>query len=91
MSADALQAGHAVNHVAREVKSIQVVKDRHIERSRRRSFLFVSADMEVVVIRAPIGQAVNQPRITVVREDDRLVDCKDRIELTVGEAVGMFG
>ncbi len=91
MCADALQARHAIDYVAREVKSIQVVKDRHIERSRRRSFLFVSADVEVVVIRAPIGQTVNQPRITVVGEDDRLVGRKDRIELTVGEPVGMFG
>src|SRR6202171_5746532 len=48
MRANALQAGDAVDHVAREVKSIQIIQDRHIERSRRCSFLFVSADVEVV-------------------------------------------
>jgi len=89
--ADALQARDAVDHVAREVKSIQIVQDRHIERSRRCSFLLVSANVEVVMIGAPISQAVNQPRITVVGEDDRLVDCEYRVELTVGESVGMFG
>src|SRR6266436_2939295 len=43
------------------------------------------------MIRAPIGQAVNQPGIAVVGKDDRLVDCKDRVELTVGKPVWMFG
>ena len=55
MRADALQARDAVDHVTCEVKSIQIVKDRHIEGSGRCSFLFVSADVEVVMIREPIS------------------------------------
>ncbi len=91
MRADALQARDAVDHVACKVKSVQIVEDRHIEGSGGCSFLFVSANVKVVVIRAPISQAVNQPRISVVGEDNRLVRGEDRVELTVGEAVGMFG
>ncbi|SRR6266852_6913719 len=49
MSADALQTRDTVDHVACKMKSIQVVENRHIERCGRCSFLFVSADMEVVM------------------------------------------
>src|ERR1700675_4332223 len=90
MGADALQARDAVDHVAREVKSIQFVQDGHIEGSRRRAFFLISADVEVVMIGAPISQAVNQPRITVVSKDDGLVDRKYRVELTIGKSMGMF-
>jgi hypothetical protein len=55
MSADALQARDAVNHVPRKMKSIQVVQDSHIEWSGRCSCLFVSTNVEVVMIRAPIS------------------------------------
>ena len=91
MGADALQARDAVDHVAREVKSIQVIQDCHIEGSGRRALFLISANVEVVMIRAPISQAVNQPRITVVGKDDRLVDCEYGVELTIGKSMGMFG
>ena len=55
MSADALQARDAVNHVPSKMKSIQVVQDSHIEWSGRCSCLFVSTNVEVVMIRAPIS------------------------------------
>ncbi len=55
MSADALQARDAVDHVAGKMKSIQIVQDGHIEGSGRCSLFFVSADVEVVMIRAPIS------------------------------------
>src|SRR5260370_35943692 len=91
MRADALQARDAVDHVACKVKSVQIVENSHIERSGRCSFLFVSANVKVVVIRAPISQAVNQPRISVVGEDNRLVRGEERGQLTVGKAGGMLG
>jgi hypothetical protein len=61
MCADALQTRYAIDHVAREVKAIEIIQDGHIEGSRCCSFFLVSADVEVVVIRAPIGQTVDQP------------------------------
>ena len=54
MRADTLQARDAVDHIACEVKTVQIVQDRHIEWSGRCSFVPVSTDMEVVMIRAPI-------------------------------------
>ena len=55
VSADALQARNAIDDVACEVKSVEVIQDSHIEGSGRCSFFFVSADMEIVVVGAPIG------------------------------------
>jgi hypothetical protein len=42
------------------------------------------------MIVAPIGEAVNQPGIAVIREDDRLIDGEHGIEIHIREAVRMF-
>jgi hypothetical protein len=43
--------------------------------------------MQVSVSRAPVGEAVDKPRIAVVREDHRPVGREDRIEVPVPHAV----
>ena len=83
MRADALQARHAVHDIACEVKSIQIVQDGHVERSRRCSFLFVSADVEVVMIGAAVGQAMNQPGIPMESEHHGRVFGENGIEVAV--------
>ena len=69
----ALQARHAIDHVARQVEAVQVVQHGHVERRGGGAFFFVSAHVQIVVIGAPIGQAMNQPGIAVKGEDDGLV------------------
>src|SRR5713226_9631841 len=91
MRADALQARDPVDNVTCKVKSVQIVEDGHIERSGRCSLLFVSADVEIVMIGAPVGQTMDQPWIAVVCKDDRLVDGEYGVEVTIGKSVGMFG
>src|SRR5207245_8467214 len=80
MPADALQARDAIDHIACKMKPIQIVQDRHIKRSGRSSFLFVSADVEVVMVRTPISWQVNQPGIAVIGKGDWLVDRVSREE-----------
>ena len=41
----------------------------HVERRRGRALLLVAAHVEVVVVGAPVGEAVDQPRVAVVGED----------------------
>ena len=43
-----------------------------------------------LVTRAPVGQAVDEPGVAVVGEDDRPVGREERVELGVGEAVRML-
>jgi len=89
--ADALQAGNAVGDVAGQMETIQIVEYGHVEGSGGCSFFLVSADMEIVVIGAAIGEAVNERGIAVVGKDDGLVDRKQGVEIAIGEAVGMLG
>src|SRR5216683_8298080 len=63
MRADALQARNAIDHIACEMEAVQIVQDRHVERSCRGSFFLVSAEVEIVVIGAAIRAAVNEPWI----------------------------
>ncbi len=42
-----------------------------------------SLDMDVVVVRAAIGQPVDQPRVAMEGEDDRLVPGEEFIEIDV--------
>src|SRR5262249_28109657 len=50
----------------------------------------VSANVQLSVIRSPIGQAMDEPRIAVIGEYDWLVPGEEPIEFVVAQAVGMF-
>ena len=80
----------AIDRVHHQVEAVHVVEDRHVERRRDRPLFLVAADVQVVVIRSPIGEAMDQPRIAVVGEDDRLVLGEERVEVVVGQAVRML-
>jgi len=73
MRPHALKPRHTVHDIAREMKTVKVVQDRHVERRCRRALFFVTPDVEAVMILASIGEPMNQPGITMVGEDYRLV------------------
>src|SRR5882724_13609275 len=54
-----------IDGVHHQVKTIQVVQHRHIERRGDRAFFLVPAHVEVLVIAAAVSQAMNQRRIAV--------------------------
>ena len=81
---------HAVDDVADQMEAVEVVDHAHVERRGRRSLFLVAAHMNVVVAGPPIGQAVDEPRIAVKGEDDRLVDGEERVEVAIGEPVRML-
>ena len=49
-----------------EVEAIEIVQHGHVERGGDRAFFLVAAHVQIPVVRAPIGQPVNQPRIAVI-------------------------
>ena len=67
------EPGHPVDDVDHEVEPVEVVEHDHVERRRGRALLLVAADVEVAVVRPAVGQPVDQPRVAVVGEHDRLV------------------
>ena len=67
------QTRHAVDDIIDQVEPVEVVEDDHVERRRGRAFLLVAADVNIVVIGAPVREAMDQPGVAVKREDHRLV------------------
>ena len=52
-----------------------------------RALLLVAADVEVGVVRPAVRQAVDQPRVAVIGEDDRAVRREQGVERLVRQAV----
>src|SRR5579875_532781 len=64
------EPGCAVDHVHHEVEAVEVVHHDHVEGRGGRAFLLVAADVDRVVRPPTVGQAMDEPRIAVVGEDD---------------------
>jgi hypothetical protein len=47
--------------------------------------------MDIFVVMAFVGEAVNQEGVAVEVENYRTIDGKEIVEVTVWEAVGVFG
>src|ERR1035437_1255773 len=77
-------AENAVDHVHDQVEAVEIVEHDHVEGSRGRALLPVAPGVEIVVVGPPVAEAVDQPRIAVVREDDRAIAGEDGVELGVG-------
>src|SRR5579885_3266192 len=88
--ADRLQFRHALDRVDREAETIGLVVDRKLEGSVDVAHLAVASHVQVVMIRAPVGELVNQPRVAVEVEDDRAVACEKAVEVAIGKSVGML-
>src|SRR5450432_2200412 len=78
---------YARDGIHHEVESIEIVQHRHVEGRGDGAFLLVAAHVDVVVVGAPVSQAVNEPRISMEREDDRLVAREERVEGLVAQAM----
>src|SRR3984957_19679884 len=65
LQVDAPVAGlrQAVDGVDHEVKAVQIVQHRHVEGRGDGALLLVTTDVDVVVVRAAVGQPVDQPRV----------------------------
>ena len=83
------EAGDPIDDIDHEVVAVEVVAHDHVEGGRRRAFLDVAAHVEVVVSVTAIREAMDQPRVAVIGEDDRHVGGEDRVELRVRQSVWM--
>src|SRR4029078_13703800 len=70
------QLRHAIDHVAYQVKAIEIIQYAHVERGRGGALFLVTAHVDVVVACAPVGQSVDEPWIAMERKNDRFVDSK---------------
>ena len=72
------------------MKTVKGVEHNHVKWCGSGSFFFVAAHVKIVVVSTAISQAMNQPRIAVVGENDRLAGGKQGIEFLAGQAVRVF-
>ena len=68
------QARHPVDDVDHQVEAVHLVQDRELQRRVDVALLLVAAHVQVVVVVEAVGELVDQPRIAVEVEDDRLVE-----------------
>src|SRR5579863_2625088 len=90
MSARHFQPGHSVDNVDGQAKTIDLVLNSQIERRVDVPFFFVTTYMQVLVVGTSVGQAMDQPGITVEVENDRLVLSEQTVEVPVRESVGVL-
>src|SRR3974390_1502152 len=63
LGADSLEAGRAVDGIDRQAEAIGFVVYRQFHRRIDIALLLVAAHMKIDMIRAPVGEAMDQPRI----------------------------
>ena len=81
---DRYQARNPVDHIACEVKTIQLIEHGHVERGGGGSLLAVAMHVKIGVVGAFVGQPVNEGGIAVERKDYRFVRRKDGVEVLIG-------
>src|SRR5688572_468582 len=65
VGAGSLQGGYAVDDVDGDAEAVDLILDGQIERRVDVALFFVAAHVQVVVIGAPVGQAMNEPGIAM--------------------------
>lgn len=90
VAANLLQPGHAIYDVHCQTETISVVIDREFQRSVNVALFLVAADVNVVMIRAPVGEAMDELWIAMEVEHHGLVDSEQRIKVAIRQAMRMF-
>src|SRR4051812_16777632 len=70
------QLRNTVYRLHNQVEPIQIIAHDHVERRRRRTLLLIAAHVNIVMIRTPVSEAMNQPWITMEGKDHGLVSRK---------------
>src|SRR5579859_969909 len=84
------EPGDALNRIKLELIAVHVIEHDHVEWRGGRALFFISADVEVIVVLAPVGQAMDQRRITMIRKDHRAVGGKDLVEVVIHQSMRML-
>src|ERR1700712_1250004 len=72
---------NAINHINRQVETVNLVQDRQFKRRVDIPLLLVPTHMEAVMILPLVRQLVDQRSIRMEVEDDRLVRREQAVEV----------
>jgi hypothetical protein len=73
----------AIDDIHHQVKAVQIIQHRHVERRGDGAFFLLTAYVNVAVVDAATGQPVYQPRVAVVVEDNGFVVGEQFVEIGV--------
>ncbi len=77
------QFGHPINHINYQIESINLVSNCQLQRCVDIAFLLVAPDMNALLIGAPVGQLVNQPRVAMEVKNYGLVWGKQSVKIHI--------
>ena len=78
-----LQPRYTVDNVDRQAEAVDLIVDGKLQWRVDIALFLVSAHVQVLAVGPPVGQAVDQPGVAVEIENDRLVDSKQAVEITI--------
>ena len=81
--ADQLQSWHILNCIHGQGETIDLILDSQLQWGIDVALFHIAVDVDVGMIRAAVGQAVDQPRVSVEIEDDWFVSGKEQIEIRI--------
>jgi hypothetical protein len=84
VSRTSFQLRYAVDHIVHQMEAIQIIHDTNVERRGGGVLFLVAPHMQIFVIRSAIGESVNEPWVSVKREDNRLVFREQGVEMRLG-------
>jgi len=87
---DSLEFRNSFDGIHGQTEAIDFIFDGQLQRRVDVALFLVAADVHVAVVRAAVRQSVDQPGIAVKIEDDRFVDSKQLIKISIGQAVGVL-
>ena len=83
------QLRQSLEHFHNKVESVDLVLNSHVERSCDSTLLVVTANIQISVV-SVVQQLVDECRIAMESEYDRLVLSEQSIELSIGQTVRML-
>ena len=78
---------NTVNSIGNEMEPVKAIHHHLIEGRAGGAFFLVAMHMKIPMIGATIGEPVNQRRIAVIGEDDRLIYCEELIEFSIAQTM----
>ena len=79
-----------VDDIVRQMKTVQVIQYHHVKWGCGGALFLVTTHMQVLMVGSVIGEAMNQPGITMIGKDNGLVRCEQAVEFLVGQTVRML-
>ena len=76
-----LQPRHSINHIDRQIEPVNLIQNRQLQRRIDIPHLPVPAHVNVVMVRPPVRELMDQRSIRMKIEDHRLILREQAIEL----------